>query len=199
MKRKLILWLMGTKSYRWSLKNLIPYVRFSMYYAKIKGNQYKSGYKLLKSGDIILTTDKKKLTSLLIPGEWNHAALCIDKGLNVDYEVAEMTHADYTKSHFFDICKESDRILIMRCPDFTDTYIKAMTSQCKEYEKAKYDVEFNLGIEALYCSELIYQSDFARVLNFDLSDFAGIGRPYLSPQGIRECKNLDVVWDSEWL
>lgn len=170
-----------------------------MYYAKIKGNQYKSGYKLLKSGDIILTTDKKKLTSLLIPGEWNHAALCIDKGLNVDYEVAEMTHADYTKSHFFDICKESDRILIMRCPDFTDTYIKAMTSQCKEYEKAKYDVEFNLGIEALYCSELIYQSDFARVLNFDLSDFAGIGRPYLSPQGIRECKNLDVVWDSEWL
>jgi len=188
---------MSTNEYLWLLKNIIPYIRLTLYYAKINGRQYKSGYRALKPGHIILTIDKKKLTTFLVPGEWTHAALCVGKGDDSEYEVAEMTHKDYTKSMFFDICKESDRVMVLECVDFTETYINNMISQCKTYERARYDVAFDFGVEALYCSELIYQSDFSRILDVDLSDLAGLGRQYISPDGLRKANNVRVVWDSD--
>jgi hypothetical protein len=116
------------------------------------------------------------------------------------YEIAEMTHTDYTKSHFFDLCKEADRVCILECVDFTPDYVEAMIARCLSFESARYDSEFTLGVEALYCSELIYQADFAKFLEVDLSDLAGLGRPYLSPDGIYQAENVRVVWDSinEW-
>lgn len=196
--KKIILWLMQTETYSWLLKHVIPYIRFSLYYTSFRGWKYKRGYKKLKKGHIILTLDKKKLTSLLIPGNFSHAALCVDKGPDSEWEVSEMTHTDYTKSCFFDICKESDRVVIGTCGDWDDEYIdKVLIPACKSFEGAKYDSNFELGVKALYCSELIYQSDIEKRLKYDLDDLAGIGRPYISPDGISKSPNFKVVWDSD--
>ena len=99
--KRFIIWIMRTNFYFFFLKNIIPFIRFSTYYTKLKGKQYHKLYSQLEVGDIIVTVDKKKLTSLLIPGEFSHAAMCVSKdGL---WETSEMTHSDYTKTCFLQV------------------------------------------------------------------------------------------------
>jgi len=217
MRAKFILWLMGTNFYKYVLLNIIPFVRFSMYYTKIRGNKYHEGWNILKPGHIILTVDDKKLTSLLIPGTMSHAALCVNhRKLDPrSYEIAEMTHTNYTRSDFFDICKESSRVLIAECTDWSPEYIPKVIEACNSLRAAKYDLEFEFGVKALYCSELVVQADKIAYqkelkeldaasgrglqLRVDFSDLAGLGRPYISPDGLLFGKNVRVLWDSEGL
>jgi len=190
---------MNTKFWEKILKDKIPYIRFTTYYTSLRGNKYQDGYKKLKPGHIILTLDRKKLTSLLIPGDFCHAALCVNKYSeeNPTFEVAELTHTDYTKSYFFDICKESDRVVILECLAWDEEYIPRVIERCYSFSDAIYDVKFEMGVKALYCSELVYQSDFERRLDVNLEDLAGLGRQYISPDGLFKAKNVWVVWDSD--
>ena len=188
--RKLVLFIFQTKVYAYLMKYVIPYIRFNMYYTSFKGWKYHRGYKLLQPGDIILTLDKWKLTTLLIPGVWTHAALCVDK--DSEFEVAEMTRHDFTKSTFFDICKESTRVKILRCHDFSPAYTKLVIERCLSFEDATYDVAFDYGIKALYCSELVYQADFARALKIDDSDMLSLGLPYVSPDDLDRADNCTM-------
>lgn len=193
--KRLIVWFTNTKLWSWLLIEVIPFIRFTTYYTDFKGLQFINGYQRLQPGDIILTKDKRKLTTVLIGGEFTHAALCLNLGR--PYEVAEMTHHDYTKSFFFDICKESDRVVILRCHDFDKAYIAKMVAKCESFQECRYDTAFDLGVKALYCSELVYQADFERRLKIDLSDLAGLGRQYISPTGLWEAQNCSVVFDSD--
>ena len=186
---------MQTAFYRYLLKHIIPYIRFTTYYTNLRGIKYHQLYKQLMPGDVILTIDKKKLTTFLIPGEFSHAAMCVSK--DEKWEVSEMTHTDYTKSTFFDICKESDRVVIMRCVVRRAEIIRDAIEKCKSLQGAKYDVEFTLGIHALYCSELIYQSYENNILEANLDDFVGLGRPYISPIGLYHAGKLAIIVDSD--
>lgn len=186
---------MQTEVYAWLLKYILPYIRFNMYYTSMKGWKYKRGYDLLKPGDIILTRDDWKLISFLIPGTFSHAALCVDK--DSEFEVAEMTHEGFCKSCFFDICKESDRVMIIRCKDWDGRYINKIIKKCKTLSGKLYDNQFKLGIKALYCSELVYVSDYQHRLKVDCSDLCGIGRPYVSPTDLYEAENIKIIWDSD--
>lgn len=189
---------MQSNLYKYLLIKVIPFIRFSLYYTKLKGFQYIDGYKYLSPGDILLTVDYKKLTHYLIPGEFSHAALCVGIGNEIDpkFEIAEMTHENYTKSFFFDLCKEADRVVILRCNDWDNDYKKLVIQKCLSFENAVYDLEFDLGVKALYCSELVYQSDIEHRLQVDLTDLEGLGRPYISPTGLYQAKNIKVIWDS---
>ena len=193
--RHIVFWLMETSFYRNLLQNIIPYIRFSTYYTKLRGKTYHKLYSKLEAGDVILSLDRKKLTTILIPGEFSHASMCVD--LVCDWEISEMTHNDYTKSTFFDICKESDRVVIMRLINSTHMEVVDAIERCKSFQDAKYDVKFDLGIESLYCSELIYQSFRDNVLGASIDDLVGLGRPYISPTGLYKARNLIVVADSD--
>lgn len=192
--KKFILYFMRTPLYVFLLKKIIPYIRFTTYYTSLRGWKYHILYKHLEAGDIILTIDKKKLTTLLIPGEFSHAAMCISK--DGSWEVSEMTHSDYTKSCFFDICKESDRVVILGVLNCTEEDKANAINKCKSLEKSKYDTFFKLGVEALYCSELCLVSWGNEKLKANLDDLAGLGRPYLSPTGIYKAKGVYVKIDS---
>lgn len=200
--RKPILWFTSSGFYGWLMISVVPYIRFSMYYTDLRGAKYHAGYAELRKGDIILTRDSKKLTTILIGGEWTHAALCLGKvgeDLFCGYEIAEMTHSNYTKSFFFDICKESDRVAILRCNDFDPAYIEKIVLECISFQGCKYDTVFDLNVAALYCSELVYQADFERRLKVSLEDIAGLGVEYISPTGLAKAKNASIVWDSNWV
>jgi hypothetical protein len=186
---------METSFYRNLLQNIIPYIRFSTYYTKLRGKKYHRLYSKLEPGDVILSLDRKKLTTVLIPGEFSHASMCVE--LECDWEVSEMTHNDYTKSTFFDICKESDRVVIMRLINSDNVEVINAIERCKSFQDAKYDVRFDLGIESLYCSELIYQSFKDNVLGANIDDLVGLGRPYISPTGLYKARNLILVADSD--
>jgi len=185
---------MESKAYSW-IMDKIPFIRFCLYYTSTHGQEYKRGYSILRAGDIILTRDNWKLTTFLIPGEFPHAALCVSKG--GDFEVAEMTRVGFRKSEFYDICHESDRVVIIRCKDWDKDYIEKVVEKCLSFDGANYDIKFELGVKALYCSELVVASDPEKRLIVSYGDLIGLGRPYISPMGIYAAKNIEVVWDSK--
>jgi len=194
---KIILKIFQSAIFSYILLKLIPYIRFNFYYTNFPGWKYKRGYRLLKPGDIILTKDKWKLTSFLIPGEFCHAALSVDKSMATEFEVAEMTHTHFTKSNFYDICRQSTRVKIVRCIDWDKDYTQKVIEKCKSFKDVKYDTGFQLGVKALYCSELVAESDFENRLQISYDDVVGLGLPYISPTGLSRAKNIKDVWDSE--
>ena len=72
-----------------------------------------------------------------------------------------------------------------------------VVEECKKYENLPYDVGFVLGIQALYCSELIFQSDFEHRAKFDLDDLKGLGQKYVSPTGLTKASNVKCLYDSQ--
>lgn len=197
IKSRIILVIMQSRLYKWIVINIIPFIRISFYYSDMRGYKYKRAYQVLEKGDIILCRDKWKLTSLLIPGKYSHAALCVEKDKYIEFEVAEMGHRGFTKSTFYDIFRESTELVILRCEDWNKDYIDKVIKKCKAFENVPYDINFQFNIEALYCSELVYQSDFERRLQASTEDLLGIGRQYISPMGLYKAKNCKVIWNSE--
>jgi len=183
---------MRTKLYQYVLKSVLPFIRFTTYYTKFPGYKYHIAYSLLEPGDVILTTDDKKLTSLVIPGYFAHAALCVSK--DKKFEVAEMTHKNFTKSTFFDVCCESTRIVILRASEWSDAYRERVIKKCKSFEGLRYDSEFSLSVGKLYCSELVYHSDFWHTLKLKFERLAGCN--YLPPDSLYFCGELSLVYDS---
>ena len=222
MVKKILIWFMKTRLSSYLILKVIPFIRFSMYYTKTRGDKYHTGYHYLKPGMMIGTIDYRKLTGLVIPkvtgGILSHAALCVAKrdpkypdslypfinpidGHGSGLEVVEMTHLDFTFSDFFDICKESDRVIIFECEDWDELYVRRVIEKALAFKEAKYDARFEHGFRALYCSELIHGADFdagygTPRLKCDLSDLMGLGKPYISPDGLLCAKNVRVVWDS---
>lgn len=193
--RQILRLILKSKAYAYFMKNIIWRIRISNYYSDFKGSQYTEAYGKIHEGDIVLCIDKKKLSTMLIPGEFSHAALFLGK--DAPFEVAEMVHTGYNKAYFFDVCKESDRVVIMRCMMFDPDYIEKVVSSAIGFQHSTYDIAFSMGIESLYCSELVYQADFERRLKLDLSDLAGLGVEYISPDGLLYADNCFCVYDSE--
>lgn len=206
--KQFLLALMSTKAYNYLLLHIIPYIRFTTYYTSFRGYQFNRGYKYLQPGDFVLVKDYKKLTGFLIGGTWTHAAQVVDVGS--DWEISEMTHTNYTKSCFFDVCAQADRVAIFRCTKYDWDYIHStVVPTCRSFTSAVYDTQFDgadrvtalelsLGIPALYCSELVYQSDPERRIGASLEDLAGLGRPYVSPDDLANAPHVTCVWDSDW-
>ncbi len=208
-----LFWLTGTRLYLWSMKNLIPYIRFSLYYALPENKNFsqwgvleKRGYKYLKPGDLIFTIDNKKFSSKVIGlatekvGKKSpyfmpsHVALCVDVGS--DFEVAEMTHLDYTKSTWQDVTRGSTRVVIARCKDWDETYVQnTIIPMAKSFKNKKYDDRFEMGQGSLACSELPYFADLERRAKVNLSPIIG-NKPYITPVGWILGKNIEIIWDS---
>jgi hypothetical protein len=216
MKRKFMLWLMQTRLYAYLMNHVVWRLRLSNYYTSFTGAQYHSGYEKLQPGMFILCVDNHKLVNAVVDGTFSHAALCVAKGTKyliepnrgamnalATYppEIVELVHEGYNKAHFFDVCKESDRVAIFDCRDWSADHKASMVDSAKLFENCSYDIHFTLGVEALYCSELIYQCDLeagggANKLQVSLADLAGLGRPYISPDGLAKALNSICVWDS---
>ena len=216
IKVAVILWFMHTRFYRFLILHILPNVRFTTRATSITGNQYRTLYAALAPGDIILAVDRHNLTGLLIThitgGQVSHAAKCVGKGPSAPYEIAEMEAEGYTKSMFYDICKRADRVIVGTCHDWDEPYTESTVAETLTYEGSAYDIEFILDVpedRAIYregarrrapflaCSELVYVADTQKRLKCNIEDVAGIGRPYVSPEGIRCAVNFVVKADSD--
>jgi hypothetical protein len=208
IKLHVVLAFMDSWLYQALVMKFIPYIRFSLYYTSFRGWKYHRGYELLKPGDIVLSVDTKKATSSIISKATAgasgrirtlvHAGLCVSKDKH--FEIAEMTHHNYTRSCFFDFCKEAERVVIIRCDEFTDKYINTVlipTALSDKFQAAKYNWKFGWSSTDLYCSQLIYRADAAHKMNVDIGDLIGLGVPYISPEGLYDMKNGTKVWDSD--
>lgn len=195
---------------------IVPKLRLSTYYAQPSNKNYtrwgalaRKGYEYLKPGHIVLTLDEKKLSNVIIGkatakyanGEVDfipsHAALCVAKDRKENFEIAEMTHEDFTRSTWEDLCYEATRVVILECTDFDEKYIKEkLIPTCLSFKDKKYDIVFDQGKKDLICSELVYFSDVEKRLDVKLDPILGF-KPYISPVGLYKGKNVKVIWDSE--
>lgn len=213
IKYSFLVWLMRTSLYLWAMKHLLPFIRFTTYYAlpdnvnfKQWGALERRGYKYLQPGDLIFSYDSQKLTSKIIGSatkelkDYNpyfmpsHIALCIAKG--GDFEVAEMTHHDYTKSTWEDVCRSSTRIVIGRIKDWDQKYIEnTIIPMALSFKNKKYDDSFTMGTNSLACSELPYFADLEKRAKVSLQPVVG-DKPYITPVGWILAKNVEIIWDS---
>lgn len=198
IRKYLILFLMDTAPYRWFIQKVVPKIRFSLGYTKLEGVEFKEGYSRLRKGDIILSVDYSKGTTSIIGGEWAHASLCVARD-EVGPEIVEMVADGYKEVTFFDICKEADRVAIIRCDDFDPEYIEnVLIPKALSFSGTPYDIKFQFesGLKALYCSELVYEADVEKRLDVNLEDLMGLGRKYLSPTGLWKSGNCSKIWIS---
>lgn len=202
-----------SSTYNWIMKKVIPFIRFSTYYALPDNKSFiqwgsleRRGYKHLKAGDLVFTIDNKKLASKIIGSATknvggkepyfmpSHVALCIDVGS--EFEIAEMTHHDYTKSTWNDVCREATRVVIGRCKDWDQEYINnTIIPMALSFKNKKYDNAFVMNVDSLACSELPYFADLEKRAQVNLQPVIG-DQPYITPVGWVLGKNIEIIWDS---
>ena len=189
---KIATWMMGLTAYHWTARVILPRVRWRFRKPNLPAMTRITGWSKLRPGDFLLSRKRGYLNALLTPGYWKHAGLVLDNGF-----IAEMTANGFGLVSFDEFC-HADRVAAFRCLDWDEEYIrKVVIPTCLSFENKDYDDLFELGVKALYCSELIYESDPERRLDVNLSDLKGLGRQYVSPQDLAEIRNGQKVWNSE--
>lgn len=203
LKRKILTFIMTREWYKHFMLRWVPFLRSPISREHISMAKIKEGLELCKLGDILVSVDETKLTAL-VPGVFSHAALVM--GLLTDenekpslVNVAEMNHNGFEVKRFGVFCSEATRVMILRCKDFDWDYAEAVAEEAYRLgNQSEYDTSFSISsVKALYCSELIYHADTEKRLKVRLDDLLGLGRPYLSPDGLVKGENCEVVWDSQ--
>lgn len=189
----LVKWIMRTKLYAFIMRHVIWRIRFSTKHTRFNGAKFAKLTEVALPGRFILTVDDKKLTTFLIPGITSHAAFISDQF------ILDMINSGMRRSFLFDQAQESDRIIVMTGLTWDSEYKKKMCSYANYLAERniKYDIDFKLGVEELYCSELIYKIDNEKRLGCDLSDLVGLNKPYISPDGLLFAEHAVCVWDSD--
>lgn len=181
---------MSTKVYKFILKYVIPKIQI---FQASGPSWYVKNLILtnMKPGDMILSKRAFYLTNLLIGGKYSHGAVVLEYN-----QIAEMTASNFEVVDINKFCEGATSIALLRFKNYDDLYGNKVAAMALSFADAKYDTDFKLGVEALYCSELCYQSDFERRMKADLTDLVGMGRAYISPVGVYEADGLELIY--EW-
>lgn len=144
----------------------------------------------IRPGDLVFSSDRSKLSSWLIPGQWDHVAVVNDLGLIVEAHqpvVRQITP--------FEFCHTSDVVGIARAKDLR--IARYFARECIRFLGLPYDSLFAKGREALYCSELVWEMDPDNELGFNDADSSGLGVPYVSPDGLWCATNVEHILGGE--
>lgn len=183
------MWVMATDTYRILLRYVLPNLRL----LQAPGPNYRMKEmirKEMQEGDFLLSKSRYNITNWIIGGDFSHASVVVKDPDSGKLMIAEMTANDFdlvTVDHF---CQFSTRIALLRLKDRKLGYPAKVAEKALSFQDCQYDCNFKLGVEALYCSELAYQSDYERRMQADLTDLVGLERPYISPDGIYKAKGL---------
>lgn len=116
---------------------------------------------LLKVGDILVTHEDQRLTSLFIKGEYDHAAILSPAG------IIEAVGDDYVngkniggvrKTDLEEFLFLMDKVAIIRPITTTPEQNYMAGTNAISYVGKGYDYEFKIDKSKIYCSELVYLS-----------------------------------------
>jgi hypothetical protein len=68
---------MRTDLWEWLLRNVIRKIRFSWDYTKMTGKVYRAARQVIQPGDLIVTIDAARASSMGTPGKWAHGAIYV--------------------------------------------------------------------------------------------------------------------------
>lgn len=177
--KRLVLRLIATRPIQFFLSHILPRLRLSIAPPKMTGIAFVRFTTLIKPGDLVFSSDPSKLSSVMIPGIWDHVGIVNNEGMIVEAHFPKVR-----KIHPFDFCHTSDFVGILRPFPVT---ADMLATKVDRFIGRNYDTLFRKGAESLYCSELVWECDESNSLGFDVSDAIGLGIEYLSPDGL---------WDS---
>jgi uncharacterized protein YycO len=181
---------MSTRFYRFLLKYVIPQIQF--FHATGPNYHVKETIRnTMRAGDVVLTKSSFHLTNLLIGGRFSHAAIVVGKD-----RIAELTANGFDVRSVDEFSKHCTKISLLRIHPDDQLYATQMAVNAMGFSDRDYDYRFTLNVDALYCSELVYQSDTEKRLQCDLTDLVGMGCPYISPEGLYQAKGLTPIY--EW-
>lgn len=200
IKSKLILFLFETRLYNWFVKNILPHI-----YLRKKNNldanriylgidkalsEYLNQSVKSARGIVIGSRDPSKLSGKLIPGDVDHVGI-----LDCGY-VIEAVAEGVVKTTLEEFISRSEGVILCYGYKWDKEYRNNIANIANTFIGIGYDRKFKFGTEALYCSELVFESDIEGRCSYDSSDLAGIGRDYISPIGIVEAVGMTRIYDS---
>lgn len=122
--------------------------------AKISAEQVNVIVALAKPGDIFLSFEYGRPTSFLIKGFYDHAAILSSK-LTIVEAVGDY-HGGVKEVDLKEWLYKKDSVAVVR-PLFTSNYVNEMAAaNSLSFVGKKYDYQFKLDNEVLYCSEVPY-------------------------------------------
>jgi hypothetical protein len=190
-RRGLIIRAMESSMYTWGMRWIVPRVRF-WFPPVLPDWKVEQGRSLVLQGDVLLTADTFKLTNICIPGALTHAAVYLGWG-----SVVEMICSGYHKTDWAKLCRASRVVILRPLPRWDQAYQDQFIAKVRSFEGTAYDPQFEPTTELLYCSEMVWTADWERRLKVKIDDLMGLGRPYVSPMGLYNAGNVEVIWDSD--
>lgn len=182
--RKVLVTILGWTPVQWGLIYVLPKLRLTNGYGKATSADFRAIKNLARPGDLIFSLDRSKLSSLLIPGKWEHVAIVASNEVELEIIEAVPIHG-VRKIAFYDFLKTADEVMLMRRSAHRQGDEESAVRWAVAFMGMKYDTNFERGPEALYCAELV--ADCYTKAKFDWSDLWGIGMQYLSPDGVASC------------
>jgi cell wall-associated NlpC family hydrolase len=119
---------------------------------KLSAKDYREIKLLAKPGYVLLSRARGEFSNLFIPGHWSHAAILAD-----NEKVVEATYHGVVETDLIDFVLKKDYVALME-PTFASESIRETSGVfALSYIGKPYDFMFDSGVDAFYCSELVYQ------------------------------------------
>ena len=182
---------MSTWFYRFVSREIIPRVYFWFNPIKDYG-ELAYLHTIVQPGDFLTSTTWNKLSSLIIPGKIDHAAIYVGEGM-----VVEMVGTGWQRVSLDDFWRHSTNMAVLRHTYWCENYSWEMCGRANSLEGTRYDLQFRIDASpALYCSELLLVCDYENRAQFNLGDLAGLGYKYLSPTGVFNARGCEKVFNT---
>jgi uncharacterized protein YycO len=132
-------------------------------------------------GDVLLTTRRGSLTSRLIPGFWSHAAIVVDGDA-----VVHATYPNVSRSSITELVLGATDVMIVR-PVFADGEQRGTAIRWALMQLGHpYDLGFEHGVDAFYCSELVWLAYGAAVPEWSFDARKRLGVATVTPQDLAD-------------
>ena len=169
------------------------FIRFEK--PKISGKHYYHLVKILRPGDIILSSSNGEVGSNLInPSEIKHGCIYIGEEYDKVHYVTEAVSEGVVKNDLVTFLTTKDRVIVLR-PSFNFSKNRIIRSALSRVGYG-YDYEFESGDRQYYCFEhiaLCYES-----YNLEIHKSKTLGYQYYSSDSfLLDVDNFDLIFDSE--
>jgi len=158
----------------------------------IKSYHYREIRKLIRPGDVFLLQKSGELSNLFIPGFWGHASIYCDKD-----RVVEAVGIGVVNTDLIDALLSRDAVMVRRPKFATPAEQKKAADWALQQIGAEYDLFFDPGNKAFYCSELIWMAyeKTMGVTPFTLRQTLGLNT--VTPEDIANANDKwETIYDS---
>ena len=129
---------------------------------KVNPPQLKILKKSLVNGDFLYTRRDYFLKNLIVPGKYHHVAYW-DTERQV---VIEMQNDGYEETQLEDFLCRYTEVVVCKCTNFDSNYKTKFVRNLRSYSDKEYDSDFSFNTKAMYCSEMGFQADQGRKMEY---------------------------------